>query len=117
MHDERDQHVFKEYPASLMTFLPLLESFGMETLEDVQQFIDGNSDDAYQLALSQLAVTDLDILSESVGPLNLCLVHVLKHNGGLDGLRQVYDSINGKHRSNEVLAAALLKQAQSIIIK
>ena len=105
------------YPASLMTFLPLLESFGMETLEDVQQFIDGNSDDAYQLALSQLAVTDLDILSESVGPLNLCLVHVLKHNGGLDGLRQVYDSINGKHRSNEVLAAALLKQAQSIIIK
>ena len=102
------------YPASLMIFLPLLESFGFETLEDVQQFIDDNSDDAYQLALSQLAVTDIDILSESVGLLNLCLVYVVKHNGGRDGLRNVYDTINGKDRSNEVLADAVLKQAQSL---
>ena len=102
------------YPASLMIFLPLLESFGFETLEDVQQFIDDNSDDAYQLALSQLAVTDIDILSESVGLLNLCLVYVLKNNGGRDGLRNVYDTINGKDRSNEVLADAVLKQAQSL---
>ena len=104
------------YPASLMTFLPLLESFGMETLDDVQQFIDNNSDDAYQLALSQLAVTDLDILSESVGLLNLCLVYVLKHNGGLNGLRHVYDIINGKHDSNEIMAAAVLQQAQSLLL-
>ena len=102
------------YPASLMTFLPLLESFGLATLDDVQRFIDDNSDDAYQLALSQLAVTDLDILSESIGLLNLCLVYVLKHNGGRDGLRNVYDTLNGKDRSNEVLADAVLKQAQSL---
>ena len=102
------------YPVSLMAFLPLLESFGMETLGDVQLFIENNSDDAYQLALSQLAVTDLDILSESIGLLNLCLVYVLKNNGGLDGLRQVYDTINGKDQANEILAAAVLKQAQSL---
>ena len=102
------------YPVALMRFLPLLESFGMETLDDVQRFIDDNSDDAYQLALSQLAVTDLDILSESVGLLNLCLVYVLKNNGGVEGLRQVYDKVNGKHPSNEMLAAAVLKQAQSL---
>lgn len=102
------------YPASLMRFLPLLESFGMETLEDVQQFIDNNSDDAYQLALSQLAVTDFDIISESVGLLNLCLVYVLKHNGGRDGLCVVYNIINGKSPSNEVLADAVLKQAQTL---
>lgn len=102
------------YPASLMTFLPLLESFGLETLEDVHQFIVDNSDDAYQLALSQLAVTDIDILSESVGLLNLCLVYVLKHNGGHDGLRRVYDTINGKDSYNDVLADAMLKQAQSL---
>ena len=102
------------YPASLMRFLPLLESFGFETLGDVQQFMSDNSDDAYQLALSQLAVTDIDILSESVGLLNLCLVHVLKHNGGRDGLRNVYDRINGFDSSNEMLADAVLKQAQSL---
>ena len=102
------------YPASLMDFLPLLESFGLETLDDVQRFIDDNSEDAYQLALSQLAVTDIDILSESIGLLNLCLVYVLKHNGGRDGLRNVYDTINGTDCSNEVLADAVLKQAKSL---
>jgi len=102
------------YPASLMAFLPLLESFGLETLDDVQQFIADNSEDAYQLALSQLAVTDIDILSESIGLLNLCLVYVLKHNGGRDGLRNVYDTINGTDRSNEVLADAVLELAKSL---
>ena len=77
-------------------------------------FIDNNSDDAYQLALSQLAVTDFDIISESVGLLNLCLVYVLKHNGGRDGLCVVYNIINGKSPSNEVLADAVLKQAQTL---
>ena len=102
------------YPASLMTFLPLLESFGLETLDDVQHFIDDNSDDAYQLALSQLAVTDIDILSESIGLLNLCLVFVLKHNGGREGLCEVYDKINGKNQSNGILADIVLKQAKSL---
>ena len=104
------------YPASLIRFLPLLESFGFETLGDVQQFITDNYDEAYQLALSQLAVTDIDILSESVGLLNLCLVYVLKHNGGRDGLRNVYDTINGKDSSNDILADAVLKQAQSLSV-
>ena len=100
------------YPASLMTFLPLLEGFGLETLDDVQRFIADNSDDAYQLALSQLAVTDIDILSESIGLLNLCLVYVLKHGGDHSGLRKVYDTINGPDDYNAVLADAVLKQAQ-----
>lgn len=102
------------YPASLMTFLPLLEGFGLETLDDVQRFIADNSDDAYQLALSQLAVTDIDILSESIGLLNLCLVYVLKHGGDQNGLRKVYDTINGPDDYNAVLADAVLKQAQSL---
>ena len=102
------------YPASLIRFLPLLESFGLETLSDVQEFITDNSDEAYQLALSQIAVTDIDILSESVGLLNLCLVYVLKHNGGREGLCDVYDRINGKNNSNGILADAVLRQAQSL---
>ena len=84
------------YPVSMMPYLKLLESFGLETLGDVQRFIDDNSDDAHQLALSQLALTDLDILSSSAALQYLCLVYVLKHNGGLEGLTSVYDIINGK---------------------
>ena len=102
------------YPVSLMPFLSVLESFGLETIGDVQRFIDDNSEDAYQLALSQLAITDLDILSSSVGLLNLCLVFKLKHDGGRDGLKALYDTINGENDTNSMLADFLLKQAESL---
>ena len=102
------------YPVSLMPFLSVLESFGLETIGDVQRFIDDNSEDAYQLALSQLAIADLDILSSSVGLLNLCLVFKLKHDGGRDGLKALYDTINGENDTNSMLADFLLKQAESL---
>jgi ppGpp synthetase/RelA/SpoT-type nucleotidyltranferase len=102
------------FPVSVMSYLPVLESFGLETLGDVQRFIDENSDDAYQLALSQLALTDIDILSESIGLQNLCLVYVLKHDGGRDGLKSLYDLVNGEEKSNGMLADMMMEQAQTL---
>ena len=102
------------FPASLMPFLPVLESFRLVTLGDVQQFIDDNSDDAYQLALSQLAVTDLDILSETVGLQYLCLVYTLKQGGGRVGLKKIYDTINGPSDANMALADMVLEQAKTL---
>ncbi len=102
------------YPVSMMPFLPVLESFGLETLGDVQHFIDDNSDDAHQLALSQLAITDLDILSSSAALQYLCLVFVLKHDGGHEGLKSIYDTINGKSDANGMLADMMLEQAATL---
>jgi len=102
------------YPVSVMNYLPLLESFGMETLGDVQLFIDENSDDAYQLALSQLAITDLDILSSGAALQYLCLVYVLKHDGGVQGLKHVYDTINGVDDANARIADLILEQAETL---
>ncbi len=102
------------FPVSVMHYLPILESFGLETLGDVQQFIDENSDDAYQLALSQLAVTDLDILSSGAALQYLCLVYVLKHDGGRYGLKSIYDEINGVDSANERLADLTLEQAETL---
>lgn len=102
------------FPTSLMSFLPVLESFGLETLGDVQHFIDVNSDDAYQLAVTQLAITDIDILSSSTSLLNLCLVHVLKQGGGRDGLKAFYDAINGESDSNWPLADMILEQSTAL---
>ena len=97
-----------------MPFLPVLESFGMETLGDVQHFIDENSDDAYLLAASQLAVTDLDILSSSTALLNLCLVHTLKQGKGRNGLKSVYDIINGENDDNSLLADIIMEHATTL---
>ena len=102
------------FPVSVMHYLPILESFGLETLGDVQQFIDENSDDAYQLALSQLAVTDLDILSSGAALQYLCLVYVLKHDGGRYGLKSIYDEINGVDSANERSADLTLEQAETL---
>ena len=102
------------YPVSLMVFLPLLEQYGMETLGDVQQMIVENSEAAYQLALTQLAVTDLDILSESVGLQNLCIVYALRHGRGREGVLKVFETINGPQPYNEVLADGILKQITNI---
>ena len=100
------------FPAPMMQFLSIFETFRFKNLGDIQQFIDENSDDAYQLALSQLAVTDLDILSETVGIQNLCLVYVLKQGGGLYGVKAIYDAINGGQADNAALAENVLRQAQ-----
>ena len=102
------------YPVSMMSYLPVLESFGLETLGDLQRFIDDNSDDAYQAALSQLAVTDLDILSSSAALQYLCLVHILKHDGGRNGLKSFYDTINGESDANGTLADLMLEQTEML---
>ena len=99
------------YAVSLLPFLLLLESFGLKTLGDVQDFIDNNSDDAYQLALSHLAVTDIDILSSSAALQYLCMVYVLKNGGGRDGLKAIFDKINGESDANGKLADLMLEQA------
>ena len=102
------------FPASLLHFMPLLEYFQFETLGDVQRFIDEDSDEAYQFALSQLAVTDLDILSEGIGLQNLCIVHVLKVGGGRMGLKFVCDKLYGKQASNTMLVDIILEQAETL---
>jgi len=98
----------------VMPYLPVLESFGLETLGDMQRFIDENSDDAYQLALAQLAITDLDILSSNTALQYLCMVYVLKHDGGREGLKSLYDIINGESDANGMLADMIIKQAETL---
>ena len=102
------------YPSSPLIFIPILESFKLETIEDVHNFIEENSDDACQLAISSLAMTDLDILSETIGLQNLCFVHVLKQDLGRVGVKYIYDVINGEQESNFILADIIIKQASSL---
>lgn len=102
------------YPVSMMPYMPVLESFHLKTLGDVQRFIDENSEDAYQLALAQLAITELDILSANIALQYLCLVHVLKHHGGRDGLIAFFNIINGDLDNNAMLADFMLTQAKTL---
>ena len=102
------------YPVSLMPFLLVLQKFGLETLGDVNRLIEEYSDDAYRLAALQLGATELDILSDNIGIQNLCYVYVIKRGGGVAGLCQVFDWLNGYDAGNMALAQKLFKQAQTL---
>jgi len=105
------------HDAPLMPYLPVLRKLGLKTLADVERMMSADYDDAYQLALFQLGSTDIDILAESVGLQNLCIVHVLKMGGGRQGLVQLFDTVNGKKPQNEVLASMVFEQARRLSFK
>jgi ppGpp synthetase/RelA/SpoT-type nucleotidyltranferase len=99
---------------SLLNYLPVLKSLGMETLQDVERMVNENEDDAYQLALYQLGATDIDILSSSIGIQNICIVHILKNGMGKPGLIRLFEEINGKTPNNEIMADIIIEQASKL---
>ena len=104
------------FPAAMTSFLPVLIHFNFETLGDIERFINENFDNAYQLALAQLAVTDIDILSESVGLQNLCLAYALKKGGDEKELHFIFDTINGHQDANDFLIENIKKLAENIAL-
>ncbi|MBQ9678774.1 MAG: hypothetical protein IJV44_11630 [Prevotella sp.] len=102
------------HPASPMPYLPLLRALGMNTLGDIERMINENYEDAYQLALFQLGSTDIDILSSNIGLQNLCIVHILKADGGKQGIRWMFDIINGKSENNGDMAQMIMEQASKL---
>lgn len=102
------------HDTSLLNYLPVLKSLGMETLQDVERMVNENEDDAYQLALYQLGATDIDILSSSIGIQNICIVHILKNGMGKPGLIRLFEEINGKTPNNEIMADIIIEQASKL---
>ena len=60
--------------------------------------------------------TDIDIISSSIGPQNLCIVYILRTGGGRPGLQKMFDLVNGESPANEILAEMLYKQAEELKI-
>ena len=67
-----------------------------------------------EVSLSSDSITDLDILSETVGLQNLCLVYAIKQGSGLYGIKAIYDAINGEQDSNTALAENILRLASQL---
>ena len=101
-------------PVDLSNFLPLFKAMGFKTLGDIASLIKDYSDAAYQIACFQMGITDLDILSSSVAPQNLCTAFILKNGGGRAGLKLMLDTLNGPSDGNEDMAAFLLEQSKDL---
>ncbi len=96
---------------SFVPFYPLLKERGMKTLQDVENFIRENEDDAYKFAMSQLSDTDIDIVASTVALQDLLIVSALKEGGGKPALIHIYNELNGESIHNERLADMAYRQA------
>jgi len=101
-------------PADLSTFLPLFQTMRFKTLGDIDALVRNYSDAAYQIACFQIGLTDIDILSSSVAPQNLCTAYILKNGGGRIGLKLMLDTLNGLSDGNETMANFLLEQTKDL---
>ncbi|MCR5017992.1 MAG: hypothetical protein K6A64_04280, partial [Bacteroidales bacterium] len=101
-------------PVDMSAFLPLFKQMRFNTLGDIESLIKEYSDAAYQIACFQIGLTDLDIISASIGPQNLCTAFILKNGGGRLGLKVMLDTLNGKSEANEMMADFLVEQAKDL---
>ncbi len=99
---------------SLMNFLPVFKAMGFQTLGDIAALIKDYADAAFQMATYQIGLTDLDIVSSSIAPQNLCIVYILIKGGGRAGLRYLLDTLNGESESNDMIANMLIEQASDL---
>jgi hypothetical protein len=102
------------HESTYLPYLKVMRQLDIKTLGDIERMMTNYSDDAYQLALFQLGSTDIDILADTVGLLNLCIVHILKTGRGIPGLIKMFDAINGKLPQNEALANMVFEQASRL---
>ena len=94
-------------------FLPMFKGLGCSTLGDVERMIKDNSEGAFQISCYQIALTDLDIISASLGPQNICIAYLLRQGSGKAGIRYLLDMIGGEAESNSALADLIIDQAKA----
>ena len=99
---------------SLQQFLPLFLKMGFKTLGDIEALIKNYSEAAYQIATFQIGLTDIDIVSSSIGPQDLCVAYIIKNGGGRAGLKLMFDVLNGESESNMAMAEFLEEEIKGL---
>ena len=98
----------------LSGFLAVFKAMRFQTLGDINTLIKDYSEAAYQIACFQIGLTDLDIMSSSLAPQNLCTAFILKNGGGRAGLKLMLDALNGPSDANEFMAGFLVDQSKDL---
>lgn len=99
---------------NLMPYLGVFKALNCKTLGDIDKMVKENADAAFQIACYQIGLTDLDIISSSLAPQDVCIAAILRSGGGKLGLKMLLDNLNGESESNEMMADYLLEQARDL---
>lgn len=100
--------------SNLMPYLKVMRQLNFTSLGDIEKMIKKYSDAAYELAAYELGNTDIDIISSTVAVQDLLIVHILKHNGGEEGLVAMFDALGGDSEYNAVRAGRVARTAAGL---
>ena len=99
---------------SLLPYLEIFKWLGMKTIGDISRLAQDYFDAAYQIACHQIGLTDLDIISSSLGPQDLCIAYIMKNGGGKAGIRHMLEILSGTSQGNEMMAEMMAEQAAGL---
>ena len=99
---------------SLMPYLAVFKAMGCKTLGDIDNLVKKYREGGYQIACYQIGLTDLDIISSSLGPQDLCIAAIVKNGGGKRDIIKLFNALNGESPSNEMMAEMLLEQVKDL---
>ena len=101
-------------PVNLMNYMSIFKFLKCKTLGDIDRLIKEQSEAAYQLACYQIGLTDLDIISSSLGPQDICIAYILRSGGGKLGIKMFFDELNGVSESNASIAEFLVEETKDL---
>lgn len=102
------------YYDNLMPYYEVFVRFGFKTIGDIEKMRLQCSEGAHQLALIQLAGTDLDIVAYSVTIQNLCIVYILQQGFGERSIQAFFDTLYGHSDYNVQRSSRIYNQAKTI---
>jgi len=104
------------YYDNLQSYFTVFQKLGCNTLGDIERMKNDYSENAYKLAVYQIASTDLDIIAQSAAVQDLCVAYVLGKGGGQKGLEYFYNLLSENKEYNQKRAQRILEQAHQINI-
>lgn len=103
------------YYDSLLSYLDVLHFLNFKTLGDIERMKKDFSNDAYQLAVHQLAGTDLDIVAQSLALQNLCIIFIYKQGGREHEMQKFFELVNGVNGYNATRAHDIVNQVTKVL--
>lgn len=104
-------------PSSSMPYLEALHKLDFKTIGDVERLVKHYSEEAFQLAVSQLGGTDLDILNASAALQYLLTVYIFRKGLGEEGLAMMFGTIGQPAETAKTWAHTLYQKLESLADK
>lgn len=102
------------FKASALPYLDIFIGLGFTSIGDIDSLIKDYSEYAYELAVYELATTDLDIISSTLALQDLLIAYIYQNGGDREQLAGILDSLSGSSECNMARAGYLMDLCRNL---